>query len=50
MTDINHGRQVSLFASQMQVPWRPPPLEKRTVDELMSGQEAAHRSIQVSTR
>ena len=45
--DITHGRDISVYASIFPVPWRPPPLEKRIVDELISGQETAHRSIQV---
>ena len=47
ISHISHGRQVSLFASQIPMPWRPPALESRIVDELMNGQDAAHRSIQV---
>ena len=43
---ISHGRQVSLYSSQIPLPWRPPALESRIVDELMNGQDAAHRSIQ----
>jgi hypothetical protein len=48
IADITHGKAVSLFSSSVPLPWRPPPLEKRIIDELMTGQEAAHRSIQVS--
>ena len=46
---ISHCKDLSVYASIIPLPWRPPPLEKRIVNELISGQEAAHRSIRVSS-